>query len=507
MSDGFKKFKTEFIRNAAIIACVCGLSAGLAACGVVWLALKLAALIIAPWYYVIIGAGVALTVSCALFFVLKPSDKEVAKRLDRTFNLNEKIQTMVEYEGKDGEMLILQREDANERLKRSRKIKPSLAKIIKITLMPIVACAIFLTAAFVPEKQIPPDTSDVYEIDGWQLTALSQLIEDVRKSSLREALKESHATVLEGLSDGLRSTSSQTAMKASVRSAMSMLATATQGANNYAEFAEKLASSGNERVSGFSESYKKGANIYGPGSPLGDFSIVKQREAALYEQVLSVFAESAGELETAIYAFRTFPDFRSGVAAYAQAFGDAVAAMDFAAADDELTRALKVVSDGLDGVIANYDTFGYTLDNLKSQVSKVLADYAEATATEMAVQSYALMMTEYETNKLSSIFGVSVQKPSDPSGTGGNPSENPDDDPGEGGWGGGGVNYGSDDMIFFPDEGIYVSYGEVLNEYYYPKVNELLRDGEMSEEAKRFIREYFNILNRGIRDDADNTEN
>ncbi|MGN0818108.1 MAG: hypothetical protein ACI4L9_03980 [Candidatus Coproplasma sp.] len=506
MSVEFKKYKNKFLINAAIAASVCGISAGALAFGAVWLVLKLLDIGLSPLYYALIGAGVALVVGVILFFVFKPTEKSIAKRLDEELNLDERVQTMVEYRDEEGDMFDMQRQDACERLSQSPKIKPSLAKILKLAIMPVLACAVILTAAFVPAKKpiVPPSDDggvtedDVYKIDNWQIASLNQLIEEVGQSSLREGLKQSHVTVLESLLEGLQHTTTNSAMVASVRSAIAMLATATDGANNYNVFAEKFAASQDVAVSDFAEGLSSSAKVYSTGVKYKEYSQVQEREKVLYDEALPLLSESASSFYAEVQKFERLK-FKSGLNTYIKAFEKVLSSVEYEEGD-ALAGSFNLFIEGLKTVVVNYDLNGYSLDNLKAQVWDACTSYAESAATEMSAQSYAFMVTEYETNRLCAIFGIKLTDSDDPSESGGSGGSD-SDDPSEGGWGEGGVKYGSDDLIFFPDEGIYVQYGEVLNEYYYPKVSELLRSGNISDEAKQFIREYFTILNRGIKED------
>ena len=65
-----------------------------------------------------------------------------------------------------------------------------------------------------------------------------------------------------------------------------------------------------------------------------------------------------------------------------------------------------------------------------------------------------------------------------------------------GGLGSGEMIYGSNDVIYDPELGEYVSYGEVINRYY-AKISELIVDGTLSEEDEAMISNYFAILFNG----------
>lgn len=511
MSEEFKKYKNKFIIYTALISAVCGISAGVAVCGVVWLVLKLLNFGLGVLYYAFIGVGVALVVGGVLFLIFKPSDMSVAKRLDKELNLDERLQTMVEFQSQESDMLTLQRQDAEQRLAQSPKLKPSFVKIAKLAVIPVLASAIMLTAAFVPAKSpsvVPDgDNEDVYEIDNWQIASLNQLIAEIRdKSSLREELKQSHVNVLEGLLDGLKQTTSNTAMILSVRSAITMLETATDGACSYSLFVEKFSAAEDSAVSGFADGLSSAAKAYVSGTALSEFAQVTERKVNLYDAALSYLSDSTAAIPQSVQELNLLK-FKTAVTDYANLFENLLSSVEYAEGDG-IAQALSAFISTLKRIADSSIGGGYSLDKLKSQVSDACTSYAQTAATEMEVQSYALMVTEYETNRLCAIFGIKLSNSDNPDDGGG--SSNPDDDePGSGGWGEGGVNYGSDDVIFFPEgddgKGIYVQYGEVYNEYY-SKVNSLLHSGDISEEAQRFIREYFTILNRGIKED-DASEN
>ena len=65
-----------------------------------------------------------------------------------------------------------------------------------------------------------------------------------------------------------------------------------------------------------------------------------------------------------------------------------------------------------------------------------------------------------------------------------------------GGLGTGEMIFGSDDIIFDPNRGEYVPYGEVIKDYY-ARITELLVDGNLSPELEEALNDYFAILFNG----------
>ena len=115
-NDGFGRFKKKLRRNAWIKSLLFGVSCGLLAAAGIIIYQKMTTVSPQLLLYLPIGAGVALLTGLLAFLVLRPSIKKIARRLDNELMLGEKVQTMLEYQDSQEDMLILQREDANEKL-------------------------------------------------------------------------------------------------------------------------------------------------------------------------------------------------------------------------------------------------------------------------------------------------------------------------------------------------------------------------------------------------------
>jgi len=119
-------------------------------------------------------------------------------------------------------------------------------------------------------------------------------------------------------------------------------------------------------------------------------------------------------------------------------------------------------------------------------------------------------MNEYVRTRLADIFGVEIPAWNDGLTHGGsNGSEDDGEGDGDddkvrpGGFGKGEMVYPSDEMLYDPDKREHVNYGELLEEYY-SRVLEQIRDNEFSEELEQSIREYFEILLIGSKQDKEN---
>ena len=218
MSETFKKLKKLFVRNTLIKSAVCGVSASLFVVGVILLSIKLAALYINAGYYVLIAVVVAAAVTAAIYFIMRPTDKSVAKTLDRDYNLGEKVQTMVACMAMEGSIYTLQREDAERRLGEVKIKKPAFADIWQYVLAGVLAFALFLTSVIVPSRYISPNADPDYNMTKTQSVSLRQLINDVKNSGLKVNVSTPVVSSLEELYEKLEKATVVSSMKTAVKS-------------------------------------------------------------------------------------------------------------------------------------------------------------------------------------------------------------------------------------------------------------------------------------------------
>ena len=105
---------------------------------------------------------------------------------------------------------------------------------------------------------------------------------------------------------------------------------------------------------------------------------------------------------------------------------------------------------------------------------------------------------------LLSIFGMKASEvpenifnnPDDPRGEDDYEEEDDLDHINSGGLGSGEMIFGSNDTIYDPDREAYVTYGEVLKDYY-ARITDLLVDGKLTPELEDALNDYFAILFNG----------
>ena len=70
-----------------------------------------------------IVGGAFIVVAIATYFSLRISKERLAKELDKRYNLDEKVQTMLVFKEESGALVELQRQDADKALAGVRKVK------------------------------------------------------------------------------------------------------------------------------------------------------------------------------------------------------------------------------------------------------------------------------------------------------------------------------------------------------------------------------------------------
>ena len=160
-NEGFARFKKKLLREHRIKSLLFGVAGGLAGAAISIAACRFAnpsAMVYAA--PIATAAGLAAAFAAA-YFIKKPTDKKIAARLDKDLNLQEKVSTRVEFEGKDGLILNKQREDATVKLG-EKPVKAVQRKLASVTIpVLVIAAGLFAGSFFMPNiDQFPSHIKD-----------------------------------------------------------------------------------------------------------------------------------------------------------------------------------------------------------------------------------------------------------------------------------------------------------------------------------------------------------
>lgn len=516
MDENFKKYKRKYRLSAIIKSVVCGLSFGLLVVGVLLLALKLNAILLNAGYYVLIGFGAAIVCGGLMFLLFNPSDKRVAKRLDNEYHLNERTQTALAYNGKEGVLVELQSEDTSEKLRSLPKLKFKFSKIWQYCLIGVLAVSMALTGALVPAQQaaaiIPPvgDADYPWRISQLEIVNMRELIANVKDSHLDEDTKTSVVDVLEELLTDLGPVTKLGEKDKLVYDAVDEINGIITPINSYNSYVEELGIWDQKYLS---HAVMRGVIIY-RSYKLTSYAYVQ----AFYNEEFDLVGDAiAGPIEVLRKEFINSEDISVKIFSTCTAIGAAIATVGdtedkiykvldwFIKQLSELREQLTEVG-GPELEDDELDGDDYELE-LQFRLNEMFQSFSERLSAALEIQAYNFAMNKFLGNKLKIIFDLPIDPDDDPLGEydPDNPvTPNPhppappgiDDPPGL-------PDFATNDKIFEPPGsgsgfgGKYVTLEEVYY-YYLGILQEMLMEGNLTEEQVRVIRAYFDMLTGGL---------
>lgn len=464
MGKGFKKFKRKLRIGALIRAVIFGLSLGGITTAVQLLAAKLTASETDFAAYNLYAAIVASAGTLLMLLILLPTNKRIAKRVDNQLALGEKTQTMLQFRKDTDDMAVLQRENTDRILSETPKKRVKGVCTWLFALLPLAASLYIVGTILVPAKE-PPEPPPVVEnnfaITPWQTQALKDLIEKVRTSDMEEEPREGVVKQLESLLVKLGSIKKEPAMKEAVISCIEGIHRVVSEHNTYDLIASAMYKSPNKTVQDLGGAINSLQALL-----IGQW--MNDTQNALMDQSLT-----PGGLATGITQSLT----------QSQVDGENEVCIALLAFAVKLAALTEVSEDIL---------------------APLMAEAEEALNSALFIQATNQEIEDDTIYTLLSIFGMKASEVpehifNDPDDPRGEEDYEPDDDLDHihaGGLGSGEMIFGSNDTIYDPDREAYVTYGEVIKDYY-AKISELLVDGKLPAELEDALNDYFAILFNG----------
>lgn len=516
--------------TAVLKSVIIGVSCGLFAVGAVLLPLKLCSVKIHFAFYILIGVGAAVLSGGALFLLLYKfglSNEKIAKKIDRDYELNERVQTVVEYGDEQSDILNLLREDTESRLGNLPKRNIPFAKVIAAIryyiVVSVLSPALFLTAVCLPAHydegsreepsiDIPIDENPAFEYTLDLQSQMYDLMRDVLNSNLQQEEKDAVSKVLEDLDKQvLPSLTLQSELKLAIQAATIAINGLVDNANTFLKVRDAL----KDFDEHLSKAIEQGVIFYKAFNyKLVDLDMVKGQ----YGRVNSNIDEALASLFTASYDAHKFTEDENNavqggaVLEYRDNLLSALTDLseNGVKEEDEMYEAIANFQKAVSGVYGKFLRGGYTATGLNEgrETSLILAydpDLKTAVTDAILLQCYNAIIANYTRQKFADIFandGVSLKdldelyydlplelvNGDDGSGSPG--------DPNQGGFGNGDEIFGSKDLIYDTELGEQIEYGKVFQNYY-SKVDDRIK--ELPQDLVDFINEYFKILLNGIK--------
>jgi hypothetical protein len=406
---------------------------------------------------------------------------------------------MLEFEGESGEMLDLQRRDANRSLADVQIEELKIERLWTYITAISVAAAVLITGFFVPniwkKNQNPP-----YRLSQYQEAGVLELIRYVGVSGMEPQYRDVITSELQIMLEELRSVDNENDMRATLARSMAVISAVTYDSSSSTEILNLLWDT-RDRYLRYMAKWLDTSASYDEG----EFA------EGLIEYLVILVGDEESELteeerKTAIAAA-----LDGMVRKYEIAFNDT----DISEGDAIMTsldRLFYSEAEGERGLsLINGDISRLDYDQARAEVNSAFYATYEEMYSAILTQKINSNVGEYTMTRLASLFSVPMPEFERPNfvktgesveGSNGESDDKNDEDNGNlSGGSGEGAVFGSDDLVLDPLTGKYVKYGELIDTYY-GVVYERLENGSYTEEQKEMILKYFALLYSGIEEEG-----
>lgn len=478
MSETFLRIKKSAWREALYKSLALGLAVAMLLCGLLLLLSKLAKPLPLP---LLLTSGLLAGVAAFVisYFLLKKSDKRLARYLDRTYHLHEAVETMVTFRDAEGDLLPLQRQQAEEALRALPPPESPFKRFWRSATALLISAAILVGAVVLPAKSAEEPSVDVpFSISSFQLGALRQLIDEVKATeAMTSSAREDVATELERLYTTLQTVTTQFRMKSEVVATIVSVDMVIEAVNTFKLLAVALDNGTHDDAKALA------------------VSLIALNGIGFGEDLVPLREHYRGaEAATALNALAT--DLAASLTAASKEYPRL--------AQDPLYLGLSQLAADLSAAAAdrsgNENTLAALVDKAFAEagddVGRVLStQYANKTVCLRVIDKLVEIFRIPEAELPALLVNTVPTLSTDQSGEGDEKDENEN----AGGYGEGNELFGSNDTIFHPfgEEGAgYTTYGDAYG-YYYPRIEDLLRYGNLDETTKQQLIDYFARLSDG----------
>jgi len=510
MGENFIELKKRALKIRLLKSILAGASLGLSTYGVLLLLSKFKLMTLRSFVFIIIGVAAGLASAVAAFFILRISDRTLARRLDGTYGLEERVQTMLQYRNVDSAMHTLQRSDANEALAAISKKHLGIKTLWAYILCFLLSAALFTGALIYSPKEVPPPEvpavpDEAFAISELQIAAMEELIQHVKDSDMGSPYKESVAASLESLLGELKNVDTVREKNEAVERSVNYILEETDASSYALELITELWSvdaDGSKRLAETLNYYAwpKADEWDKFSSQLANFRATfvhsdslseSPDEAKMITETQMVLLRISSAIGTALT--------KSGIPSEDSLYTVLTRLAEADETRDDGTRVygLTKLSEIIEqnGYVSIQRELDATVTALGSELFRALGQHKTNTDTgEYAVsrvcQIFDCECPEFERPLLRDTVAGDTNAPGDDEGNGNSGSI------------GSGAVYGSEDLVLDPYTNTYVEYGTLLDKYYALMFGKL-QDGDYTDAEKEAMEKYFAILYGGFKEDKE----
>ncbi len=466
----FKRFKSKITRDALLKSGLVALGAGLFLVGALGIALRLLGIVLSPLWYVLIGVFVACACFTVVFLTQRPSDVRVARLLDSTLALDERVQTMLAYQACDGAMYDIQREDTERHLSLIPTKTIKFRRLVATILAVVLGASLFTGSLFVPVVATD-DTIEETPVTDWER---QYLLEQLR--ALVSRVGSDGTFIDDGLKKGMLEELGILISVVEEKDLMSEMRLAA--IDTVIHISQHLA-------------------IYNTATPIADLMLTSNTDEiyALGEALASLKSSSVRSAMDALCERFLAASDRALEIEYLTEEIDAYLRASGVDAGDDIYVNYKLLTGALRATSEN--PTDAAIENAFSSIEETLAD-------ELLWQQVNETTVRYAVSKLYALFSLtdddfanlgvddSIIHPDEI--IGGTPPELDEDELSpEGGYSEGGTRFASDDEVFYPEENRYAKYSEIIS-IYFGRFEAQRNDDLYGDILKDILVEYYNSL-------------
>ena len=459
-----------------------------------------------PIFASIVGGAAVLTLIVSLL-CYKKSEKKLALLVDDELNFNERLQTMVEFKDKSGEIVDFQRVDTQARLNEVKKVKTAKKGLIVSIICFILAAAMLASSAYLTLVVWNNLTDDVgepepdYEMTDYEKQLLQNLIEYVERSAAVEKEKKNIVATLKNLQSYLDAVVKESDKKNKVVSVILEVNDAVIEVNYLDDIIDVADERGFTTVGRFGESLTLLRNSTKPNANMAEAF------AAINLCLLPTRSEFVD-----INSFEKMGEFMNEVKATMATIKNT----DMLAADNQFILALSAFCEEIltfcegskpvpEIVQETFDIFFFGVPPYEESLAASLELLSvKQVYNALCQENINLEVGKYVVNELMKIFNISeemlpgevtdmLDKKDDDEGYA-PPEEEEDQIITNGGLGDGNLLFGGNDTIYYPEKEDYAHYGEAIA-LYQNKIIDMIESGLITDERLiTYYENYFGVL-------------
>ena len=488
MNETFEKIKARHKNDAITKSALISVSVGAFVFGALLLAYKLLDIDFSIIFNIVIPFSSFLIALLTTLLIFLKSDIKIARELDAEFSLAERVETMIRFRNSESDMLAIQRENTNEILSKLPTKKPFVIRFLSSAIAFVLALGMLIPSLII-DKKITPQPVTPFVFSEWDEAFMNELKETVKKKALADNDKDFMISELDSLHTALKTAKTEDEMHDKI---VDSIVKFDLYADNLSTFKEICVAIDNSEYSDLKTIARLVLNLNGIGFGEGLDDIINnyKEDTIITNEDKTVTVVTLNEKLTSLGGgLKTALETIEGLE------------------NDALYTGLMTFAASIETAAEETDA-----DKKAVAINDAFANASTTVGKAISIQYTARSIEDYITAELIRHFNIpkhliplllsDILPTLSSLGESGENGESKDE--ASGGYGDGNELFGVSGVIYNP-------YGENGAEYvvldpdtldiYYKRVEDILRDDNISLQIKQILTDYFRKLSDGTNPD------